>query len=100
MSRTRSAPSPQGRAGAAAARRADGSGAWGSSSPSSSKATAMFGRKAAIAALEEGEDHGRDDYRSDLSGLSLDVRRLVEPAPAEADADARHPVEPQAGVQA
>ena len=57
---------------------ADGSGAWGSFAQLVEGGAKMFGRKAAIAALEEGEDHGRDDYRSDLSGLSPEVRRLVE----------------------
>ena len=57
---------------------ASGSGAWGSFAQLVEGGAKMFGRKAAIAALEEGEDHGRDDYRSDLAELSPDVRRLVE----------------------
>ena len=56
----------------------EGSGAWGSFAKLVEGGAKMFGRKAAIAALEEGEDHGRDDYRSELDGLSPDLRRLVE----------------------
>ncbi len=38
----------------------------------------MFGKKAAIAALEQGEDHGRDDYKAELDKLDSDVRSFVE----------------------
>jgi predicted house-cleaning noncanonical NTP pyrophosphatase (MazG superfamily) len=57
---------------------AEGSGAWGSFAKLVEGGAKVFGAKAAIAALEEGEDHGRDDYRRDLEDLSLEVRRLVE----------------------
>ena len=30
------------------------------------------------AALEEGEDHGRDDYRAELDNLDSDIRMFVE----------------------
>jgi hypothetical protein len=57
---------------------AEDSGAWGSFAQLVEGGAKVFGKKAAIAALEEGEDHGRDDYRSELDELSPDVRRLVE----------------------
>jgi uncharacterized protein (TIGR02284 family) len=57
---------------------AEGSGAWGSFAKLIEGGAKIFGAKAAIAALEEGEDHGRDDYQRDLKDLSPDVRRLVE----------------------
>jgi hypothetical protein len=57
---------------------AEGSGAWGSFAQLVEGGAKVFGKKAAIAALEEGEDHGRDDYRAELDELSPDVRRLVE----------------------
>ncbi|HVU05775.1 MAG TPA: DUF2383 domain-containing protein, partial [Polyangiaceae bacterium] len=39
------------------------SGIWGSFATLVEGGAAMLGNKAAISALEEGEDHGRDDYR-------------------------------------
>jgi uncharacterized protein (TIGR02284 family) len=57
---------------------AEGSGAWGSFAKLVEGGAKIFGAKAAIAALEEGEDHGRDDYQRDLKDLSPEVRRLVE----------------------
>ena len=57
---------------------AEGSGAWGSFAKLVERGAKVFGTKSAIAALEEGEDHGRDDYKSELDELSPDVRRLVE----------------------
>ena len=57
---------------------AEGSGAWGSFAKLVEGGAKVFGAQAAIAALEEGEDHGRDDYKSELDELSPEVRRLVE----------------------
>jgi hypothetical protein len=37
----------------------------------------VFGESAAIAALEEGEDHGRDDYRSDIDELTPATRAFI-----------------------
>lgn len=37
-----------------------------------------FGEKAAIAALEEGEDHGRNDYRRDIDKLDAATRQVVQ----------------------
>ena len=56
----------------------DGSGVWGGFAKLVEGGAKVFGAKSAIAALEEGEDHGRDDYKRELDELSPDVRRLVE----------------------
>lgn len=57
---------------------ADGSGAWGSFAKLVEGGAAAFGDKAAIAALEEGEDHGRNDYKRDLDDLDPTARQLVQ----------------------
>jgi hypothetical protein len=46
----------------------------------------LFGEKAALAALEEGEDHGNRLYRDDVQKLDVTTRDLVERvlAPAQA----------------
>ena len=38
----------------------------------------ILGEKIAIAALEEGEDHGRDDYKRDVAKLDGESRRIIE----------------------
>ena len=53
------------------------SGAWGSFAKLAEGGAKVFGEKAAIAALEEGEDHGIKDYRSDLDKLDVRVRSFV-----------------------
>jgi hypothetical protein len=57
---------------------AESSGAWGSFAKLVEGGAKLFGKKAAIAALEEGEDHGRDDYARDLADLSPTVRTFVQ----------------------
>lgn len=57
---------------------AEGSGVWGSFAKLTEGGAQMMGQKSAIAALEQGEDHGRDDYRRELDGLSPETRRMVE----------------------
>jgi hypothetical protein len=57
---------------------ADGSGVWGAFAKLVEGGAKLFGAKSAIAALEEGEDHGRDDYLAEVGDVSADVRRLVE----------------------
>ncbi len=57
---------------------AEGSGPWGGLSKVLTKGAAMIGEKAAIAVLEEGEDHGRDDYKRDLADLDPLAQKLVE----------------------
>ena len=53
------------------------SGAWGAMTRALEKGAAVFGDKAAIFLLEEGEDHGLKDYRHDLEKLDADARMLV-----------------------
>ncbi|HEX4341716.1 MAG TPA: DUF2383 domain-containing protein [Polyangiaceae bacterium] len=55
-----------------------GSGPWGTFAKLIEGSAVAFGEKAAIAALEEGEDHGRDDYRRDLPDLDPTARHRVE----------------------
>lgn len=52
------------------------SGAWGSFAKLVEGGAKVFGKSAAISALEEGEDHGKKDY-SDLSDLSATSRDFV-----------------------
>jgi hypothetical protein len=56
-----------------------GSGAWGGFAKLVEGGAKLFGEKAAIAALEEGEDHGLKLYRdpSDLDKLDLATREFV-----------------------
>jgi hypothetical protein len=56
----------------------EGSGPWGTFAQLVEGGAKLFGKKAALAALEQGEDHGRDDYKAELEGLSPDLRRFVE----------------------
>ena len=57
---------------------ANSSGAWGSLVRMIERGAAAIGESAALAALEEGEDHGRDDYLRDLDSLEPSARQLVE----------------------
>jgi hypothetical protein len=53
---------------------ADSSGPWGVFAKTVEGAAKAFGDKAAIAALEEGEDHGLRDYRDELDDEDLDIQ--------------------------
>ncbi|MGQ0505970.1 MAG: DUF2383 domain-containing protein [Myxococcaceae bacterium] len=57
---------------------ATGSGPWGGFAKLVEGAAAAMGDKAAISALEEGEDHGLADYRRDVKDLDPESRALVE----------------------
>jgi hypothetical protein len=59
---------------------AESSGAWGSFAKLVEGSAKVLGEKAAIAALEEGEDHGLKLYRSnsDIDKLDLATRDFVE----------------------
>ena len=57
---------------------AESSGPWGAFAKLVEGGAKLFGEKAAIAALEEGEDHGRDDYKRDLKDLDAQGRSFVE----------------------
>jgi uncharacterized protein (TIGR02284 family) len=54
------------------------SGMWGQFATAVEGTATALGEKAAIAALEQGEDHGRDDYIQDLDDLDTEARQLVE----------------------
>lgn len=56
----------------------EGSGAWGAFAKVLQAGADVLGEKPAIAALEEGEDHGLADYKRDLSDLDVQSRQLVE----------------------
>ena len=56
----------------------DSSGAWGAFAKLVAGGAKAFGEKAAIAALEEGEDHGLRLYKGDLDKLDPASRTLVE----------------------
>jgi Domain of unknown function (DUF2383) len=53
------------------------SGPWGTFAKAVEGSARALGDKAAISALEEGEDHGLADYRRDLDDLDLTSRTLV-----------------------
>jgi demethoxyubiquinone hydroxylase (CLK1/Coq7/Cat5 family) len=57
---------------------AEDSGAWGAFVKAIEGGATAFGEKAAIAVLEEGEDHGLRDYKADLDKLDNESRRLIE----------------------
>ena len=54
------------------------SGAWGAFARLVEGGAKTFGERAAVAALEEGEDHGLKLYRDDLEKLDTASRQLVE----------------------
>jgi hypothetical protein len=56
---------------------AQGSGPWGAFAKLVEGGATAFGEKAAIAALEEGEDHGRNDYQRDADELEADAQSFV-----------------------
>lgn len=53
------------------------SGPWGTFAKLVEGAAKMLGEKAAIDALEEGEDHGLKDYRKDINELDVRGRQIV-----------------------
>jgi hypothetical protein len=59
-------------------RSADSSGPWGGFAKLVEGGAKLFGEKAAISALEEGEDHGLKLYRGDIDKLDPATRQLVE----------------------
>ena len=54
------------------------SGAWGSFARLVEGGAKTFGDKAAISALEEGEDHGLKLYRNDVAKLDPVARTFIE----------------------
>lgn len=55
-----------------------GSGAWGTFVKAVEGTATALGEKAAIAVLEQGEDHGLDEYREPTDDLDLSSRSLVK----------------------
>jgi uncharacterized protein (TIGR02284 family) len=53
------------------------SGPWGSFAKIMQGGAAAFGEKSAVSMLEEGEDHGRDDYERDVDKLSPSNQEFV-----------------------
>ena len=53
------------------------SGPWGAFAKVVEGGAAAFGEKAAIYALEEGEDHGRNNYKRDTKDLDPDAQNWV-----------------------
>jgi hypothetical protein len=53
------------------------SGAWGTFARLIQRGADLFGDKAAISALEEGEDHGLKLYLEDLDDIDLDTREFI-----------------------
>lgn len=56
----------------------DGSGPWGAFAKLVEGGAKLFGEKAAIAALEEGEDHGLRLYRDEIQKMDAGMRAMVE----------------------
>lgn len=56
------------------------SGAWGVWAKLVQGGSDLLGDKTALKTLEEGEDHGLDDYRKDLDELDSETRTWVESA--------------------
>lgn len=54
------------------------SGVWGAFAKVVEGGAKAFGEKAAVAALEEGEDHGRNDYRDDIDKLDAATRQVIQ----------------------
>lgn len=57
---------------------ATSSGPWGVFAKAVEGGAKILGKKAAIYALEEGEDHGLKDYRGDIKDLDPESRDLVQ----------------------
>jgi demethoxyubiquinone hydroxylase (CLK1/Coq7/Cat5 family) len=55
-----------------------GSGAWGVWAKLLQGGGDLLGEKTALSTLEQGEDHGLNDYRKDLDSLDSDTRSWVE----------------------
>jgi uncharacterized protein (TIGR02284 family) len=53
------------------------SGAWGSFAKLVEGGAKLFGKSAAVAALEEGEDHGKRLYQDNLNELSADTKSFI-----------------------
>jgi hypothetical protein len=57
---------------------AKSSGAWGTFAKLIEGGAVALGEKSAVAALEEGEDHGRNDYQRDIGNIEPKMRAFVQ----------------------
>ena len=57
---------------------AEGSGAWGAFAKFIEGGAAALGESAAVVVLEEGEDHGRNDYQRALDDIDPTKREFVQ----------------------
>ena len=55
----------------------EGSGPWGVFAKAVEGGASLLGDKVAVAALEEGEDHGLKDYKKDIDDLDASAQHLV-----------------------
>src|SRR5690606_19976882 len=55
----------------------DSSGMWGGFAKLVEGGAKIFGKSAAVAALEEGEDHGKRLYKDNVDELSPDTRAFI-----------------------
>lgn len=55
----------------------EGSGPWGVFAKAVEGTASALGEKSALAALEEGEDHGLADYRADFTNLDAQSARMI-----------------------
>jgi uncharacterized protein (TIGR02284 family) len=55
----------------------EGSGLWGTFAKLVQTGADLMGEKAAVQALEEGEDHGLSDYQRDMDKVHGEARRFV-----------------------
>lgn len=67
---------------------ATSSGVWGAFAKLTESGAALFGEAAAVGAIEEGEDHGRDDYKRGLEKYAVGadgfgIRGFIEDLLAE-----------------
>jgi hypothetical protein len=62
---------------AAGGKPVDSSGPWGVFAKAIEGGARVLGDKTAVSALEEGEDHGLKDYKSDMADLDAMARSLV-----------------------
>jgi len=56
----------------------EGTGVWGAFAKLVEGGATLFGAKAAIDALEQGEDHGKSDYRHALEKCTGEVKTFIQ----------------------
>jgi uncharacterized protein (TIGR02284 family) len=56
---------------------ATSSGVWGAVTKALEGSAKLFGTKAAVSVLEEGEDHGKESYAKNLDNLTADTQNFI-----------------------